>query len=412
MTRSHFDQHPPIAAVARSARSLIHVVTGTALWLSGPGPRHDFADAPSSECSKDQWSFRRAARAVVGQRVDVQYVGSNTSHLDRSFFNNTPQPGEGAVDPRRPNPRFRSRRIIQNDLIADYDAVSVIFRRRMSQGLQADVHYTWSRTRDMATDSNGGGQTMNNYDIWADYGPANGTCRTVVASYLYEVAFLKDSSQPIRSTSSLDGRSAAGRPCRAACPLRHDRCEGPISDLGLQRRISSEPSPAQFRRPDNPGPHRLLRSVGICDAVAFRSGTPRVCAEGPKSVTPICRWRKHCRRSRHAAQVRGRYSTHQQRQLRSAQRVFGSGRSAYQRDQHDVSEHAPDAVGIETDLLRCDHETALLMSAMVAGEASAQGSTRPEERLKERLSLGLAALPGNAPVEVEAAPAINAVLSL
>jgi hypothetical protein len=64
--------------------------------------------------------------------------------------------------------------------------------------LQADVHYTWSRTRDMATDSNGGGQTMNNYDIWADYGPAAWDVpHRFVASYLYEVPFLKDSTQPI-----------------------------------------------------------------------------------------------------------------------------------------------------------------------------------------------------------------------
>ena len=60
---------------------------------------------------------------------------------------------------------FRQRRIIANDLIADYDAVSFIFRKRYSHGLQADAHYTWSRTRDMATHSNGGGTTMDNYDI-------------------------------------------------------------------------------------------------------------------------------------------------------------------------------------------------------------------------------------------------------
>ena len=47
--------------------------------------------------------------------------------------------------------------------------MSVILRKRMSHGLQVDAHYTWSRTRDMATHSNGGGQTMNNYDIWADF---------------------------------------------------------------------------------------------------------------------------------------------------------------------------------------------------------------------------------------------------
>ena len=122
----------------------------------------------------------------------------NTSNLDRSFFNNTPQPGPGPVDPRRPSQRFRSRRIIQNDLIADYDAVSVILRKRMSRGVQADAHYTWSRTRDMATHSNGGGQTMNNYDIWADYGPANwDTPHRFVASYIYDLPFFKTSSQPV-----------------------------------------------------------------------------------------------------------------------------------------------------------------------------------------------------------------------
>ena len=85
--------------------------------------------------------------------------------------------------------------MIQNDLIADYDAVSVILRKRMSHGIQADAHYTWSRTRDMATHSNGGGQTMDNYDIWRDYGPSNWDIpHRFVASYLYDVPFLKDSS--------------------------------------------------------------------------------------------------------------------------------------------------------------------------------------------------------------------------
>jgi KDO2-lipid IV(A) lauroyltransferase len=31
-------------------------------------------------------------------------------------------------------------------LLTDYDAVSLILRKRMSHGLQADVHYTWSKT--------------------------------------------------------------------------------------------------------------------------------------------------------------------------------------------------------------------------------------------------------------------------
>jgi hypothetical protein len=93
---------------------------------------------------------------------------------------------------------FRSRRIIQNDLIADYDAVTFGLRQRMLKGVQADAHYTWSRTRDMSTHSNGGGQTMDNYDIWRDYGAANwDTPHRFVASYLYDIPFLKSSPQPV-----------------------------------------------------------------------------------------------------------------------------------------------------------------------------------------------------------------------
>ena len=147
---------------------------------------------------KDQWSFDIQRELWRGTALDIQYVGSNTKNLDRSFFNNTPTPGAGTVDSRRPNQNFRERRIIANDLIADYDAVSFIFRKRMSHGLQADAHYTWSRTRDMGTHSNGGGATMDDYDIWRDYGPSNWDIpHRFVASYLYDVPFLRDHPQPV-----------------------------------------------------------------------------------------------------------------------------------------------------------------------------------------------------------------------
>ena len=105
---------------------------------------------------------------------------------------------------------FRSRRIIANDLVADYDAVSIILRKRMSHGLQVDAHYTWSKTHDMATHSNGGGQTMDNYDIERDYGPATWDMpHRFVASYIYDIPFLKDSSSAFLQLRG--GRLAGGR---------------------------------------------------------------------------------------------------------------------------------------------------------------------------------------------------------
>jgi len=194
--------NPPIAAVSTFSTDLTNPnlsfasPTGVAGPVVTPDMISPTRDLPNAR--KDQWSVDVQHELWTDTALDFQYLGSNTSHLDRSFFNNTPQPGQGAVDPRRPSKNFRSRRIIQNDLIADYDAISIILRKRMSHGVQADAHYTWSRTRDMATHSNGGGQTMNNYDIWADYGPANWDVpHRFVASYIYDLPFLKTSTNPI-----------------------------------------------------------------------------------------------------------------------------------------------------------------------------------------------------------------------
>jgi hypothetical protein len=201
-TFTFLTNNPPLAAVTTFTSDPANPTLSFASpsGAVGPAGRPDVI-SPTRElpnARKDQWSFDIQRELWRGTALDLQYVGSHTSHLDRSFFNNTPQPGPGLVDPRRPSQHYRDRRIITNDLEADYDAVSIILRKRMRQGLQADVHYTWSRTRDMATHSNGGGATMDNYDIFRDYGPANWDVpHRFVASYLYDLPFFKTSSQPI-----------------------------------------------------------------------------------------------------------------------------------------------------------------------------------------------------------------------
>jgi hypothetical protein len=191
--------NPPLAAVTTYTSDPANPTLSfdNPSGVAGPITRPDMI-SPTRElpnARKDQWSFDVQRELGMGMALDLQYVASHTDHLDRSFFNNTPTPGPGAVDPRRPSLNFRSRRIIANDLVADYDAVSIILRKRMSKGFQIDGHYTWSKTRDESTHSNGGGQTMDNYDPRRDYGPANWDVpHRFVASYIYDVPFLKDSS--------------------------------------------------------------------------------------------------------------------------------------------------------------------------------------------------------------------------
>jgi hypothetical protein len=292
--------NPPLAAVTTYTSDPANPTlsfsnpfgTGQANALGRPDMISPTRDLPNAR--KNQWSFDVQRELIRDLALDLQYVGSNTSHLDRSFFNNTPQPGPGAVDPRRPSQNYRSRRIIQNDLIADYDAVSVILRKRMSRGIQADLHYTWSRTRDMATHSNGGGQTMNNYDIWMDYGPANWDVpHRFVASYIFELPKLNDKNAFVKYV--LGGWQIAGvTTLQSGTPVNitfaADRAN--IGIAGLQRPNLVGAVPSLNCHPNSSGATDLARrelwdcydpgAFALPDMFTF-GNAPRNVLRGPSS---------------------------------------------------------------------------------------------------------------------------------
>jgi hypothetical protein len=148
-------------------------------------------DLPNAR--KNQWSLDVQHELFNATVVELQYLASRTKHLDRSFYANAPQPGPGPIDPRRPNQLFRDIRVIENDLIADYDSLALVVRRRMTQGLALNAHYTWSRTKDMADHSNAGGRIVNNFDIWSDYGRASWDVpHRFVVSGIYELPFFRE----------------------------------------------------------------------------------------------------------------------------------------------------------------------------------------------------------------------------
>lgn len=157
-------------------------------------------DLPNAR--KDQWSLDLQRELWPGAALNVQYVGSRTVDLDFSFFNNTPLPGPGAIQDRRPNPNYGVIRTIANTLSSNYHGVSVIFLKRMSAGLQFTAHYTWSRTRDEGDNSNADQSPgVNPYTHAEDnYGPAVWDIpHRFVASYVYELPFFRDSKPLVES---------------------------------------------------------------------------------------------------------------------------------------------------------------------------------------------------------------------
>jgi hypothetical protein len=138
----------------------------------------------------NQWSASLERQLWNGGGLEVQYLGSHSYHLDRNYYNNTPLPGPGAVNARRPNKLFGPIRTIANDEIANYESMSIIFRQRMKRGLQMMASHTWAHTLDASTDSNGGGTPMNPYWWKADYGNSNWDIRhRFVATFVYEIPF-------------------------------------------------------------------------------------------------------------------------------------------------------------------------------------------------------------------------------
>ncbi len=148
----------------------------------------------------NQWSAGLERQFWSGGGLEVQYLGSHSYHLDRSFYNNTPLlPGPGAVNSRRPNPLFGVIRTINNDEIANYESMSVIFHQRLTHGLQMLASYTWSHTLDVTTDSNGGGTPMIPYNWKDDYGNSNWDIRhRFVASFVYDIPFFQISNPVLK----------------------------------------------------------------------------------------------------------------------------------------------------------------------------------------------------------------------
>ena len=197
--------NPPFSAIytynATPSNPILSFSNPTPTGALGKGPvvPNAFTMNPNlPTATMSQWSGDVERALWSGAALDVQYLGSHMYHLDRSYYNNTPLPGPGNIQSRRPNQLFGVIRTIQNDEVANYEAMNVVFRQNFNHGLTALLSYTWSHDLDISTDSNGGGAPMNPYNWAGDYGNSNWDIRhRLTGSFNYQLPFLQHSSNPI-----------------------------------------------------------------------------------------------------------------------------------------------------------------------------------------------------------------------
>jgi hypothetical protein len=149
----------------------------------------------------NQWSAGVQRSLWSGSALDISYLGSETVHLDRSYYINTPAPGPGNVQLRRPYQNFGDIRIINNDEDSNYQGLSVSYRQRLYRGVTGQASYTWAHSLDASTDSNGGGFPQNPFNWKGDYGNSNWDIRhRFVGGFTYDIPFLRSSGNALVKT--------------------------------------------------------------------------------------------------------------------------------------------------------------------------------------------------------------------
>jgi hypothetical protein len=93
----------------------------------------------------DHYSLAIERQLTEKTLLEVAYVANHALHLQASDSFNTPTPGAGAIQGRRPYQPWGSMSMQAQDNGATYQSLQTKFQRRMSNGLAGMISYTYSK---------------------------------------------------------------------------------------------------------------------------------------------------------------------------------------------------------------------------------------------------------------------------
>lgn len=98
-----------------------------------------------------QWNFDVQHRFLRNWLVDIGYVGSGGIHLEGERQLNTPPPGLGNIQARRPFPDFGTINLDETSRSSRYDSLQIKAQREFSHGMSILSSFTYSRSIDDAS---------------------------------------------------------------------------------------------------------------------------------------------------------------------------------------------------------------------------------------------------------------------
>lgn len=103
------------------------------------------------------WNFQVSRQLGGSNAVEIGYVGTKGTFLDTSQLNfNSPDPGPGDIQARRPYPQFNRIRLLTTDGNSTYHSMQVRFEHRFAKGLSFTSAYNWSHMIDDQEDETNG----------------------------------------------------------------------------------------------------------------------------------------------------------------------------------------------------------------------------------------------------------------
>jgi len=147
--------------------------------------------------STQSWSFDLERQLSPTALLTLEYKGSLSTHLDGYTDLNSPTPGPGDLDPRRPYQGFQSIITQMSAFTGNYHSGMIRLEKRMSRGLTFLGSYAWSKALDQTygTASDGGesgsiATVMDRTNFRREKGPSGMDIRhRAVFSYIYQFPF-------------------------------------------------------------------------------------------------------------------------------------------------------------------------------------------------------------------------------
>jgi len=103
------------------------------------------------------WNIQASRQIGLNNALEVGYVGNKGTFLDTSQLNfNSPDPGPGDIQARRPYQDFNRIRLLTTDGNSTYHSLQARFEHRFSKGLSFTAAYNWSHMIDDQQDETNG----------------------------------------------------------------------------------------------------------------------------------------------------------------------------------------------------------------------------------------------------------------